>query len=314
MTTSSVAPKPGDLLLAWLSAKGRVSRPTVERACRAIARRFHPEFGDVRSSIHRLISPLTRIGHVEAVRGGYVVTPPTLCWTARSGAGMFIGARDQTLFRELVRRLGPRFVEEDPDGPWPSNWRATGDRAAIAEALAGLEIEIVEESGMRLLASLPTLEEAIVALNDAAPPSSEVRWEILEHQKGPSRWRWGLTDTLLVDDGLVRRRVDRGPKTWTIRRLGAWRRIDSSEKRAVAGWAELARQARPPLRYERGAARLSLPSCFLPPPLMVERPLIWASGTPPSGTSRRGLIHDAIEPERAEQVARILGLSLEIIE
>ena len=312
MTALGVTPKPGDLLLAWLSAKGRASRPTVERACRAIADRTNTCFGDGRSPIHRPVAPLTRIGHVEAVRGGYVVTPPTLCWTARTCVGMFIGARDQILFQELSHRLGPGFVAEDSAGPWPSTWRAIGDRGEIAGAIAGLAIEIVDEPGMRLLASLPTLEEAVASRSDAGPPSAEGRWEALVNLDGPARGGWEPTDPSLVKAGLVRRRVDRGPRTWMIRRGGAWRRLDSPEDRAVAGWAEFARLARPRLRYERGAARLSLPSWFLlPPPLMVERPLIWASGSPPAGVSRGLRTYDAIEPGRAEAVSRILGLALE---
>jgi hypothetical protein len=79
----------------------------------------------------------------------------------------------------------------------------------------------------------------------------------------------------------------------------------------VAWWAELARLVRPRLVYHLGSGRLRLPESRLPPPAMIERPLIWASGEPPGRDPRRRRTYEAIEPDRAAEVARVLGLQRE---
>ena len=86
---------------------------------------------------------------------------------------------------------------------------------------------------------------------------------------------------------------------------------DTPEERAVAWWAELARVGRHRLAYHHRTARLVLPASRFPPPLMVERPLIWASAGPPGRESMKSWTYQAIEPERAAAVARILGMPRE---
>ena len=300
--------RPTDLLLAWLSARGKVSRPTLDRACRVITEKFDARAADNRSPTHRLVAPLRRIGHVEEIsRGGWAVTPPTFCWTAQANRGMFIGAWDDSLRDELHQRLGASFLTTPADDPWPVTRSVAGDREAASAAVAELGIAEVDEPGMRLLASLPTLEEAIAAWPDAGQPSARSSWEIVEDRESG---RWKPADGVFVVDGLVRC-IDRQPRTWMIARSGTWRLIDSRERRAVAWWSELARLVRPRIGFDRGTGRLTLPASRLPPPVMVERPLIWASGEPPQGDSKRGWTYEAINPERAGEVARILGLELE---
>src|SRR3954471_11721715 len=106
MNASDVGPRPADRLLAWLSARGRASRPTVERACRSISGRFDPQRRGDRSPTYRYVEPLRRIGHIEEASGGLAVVPPTLCWTCRADWGVFVGARDGSLLDELRRRFG----------------------------------------------------------------------------------------------------------------------------------------------------------------------------------------------------------------
>lgn len=306
MISVEIKNRPSDLLLAWLSARGKVSRPTLDRACRVIAEKFDERVADDRSPTHRFVASLWRIGHVEEIAGGLAVVPPTLCWTSRPDRGVFIGARDESLRDELHRRLGPSFLTLHPDAPWPATWGVAGDREAASAAVAELGIAVVDEPGMRLLASLPTLEEAIAAWPDASRPSA-LSWEVVTD---PGRRQWRPVSGVFVVDGLVRR-TDRRPRTWMIARGGAWRLIDSPERRAVAWWSELARLGRPRIVFDRGTGRLTLPASLLPPPMMVERPLIWASGEPPQGDSKRGWTYEAIDPERAGEVARILDLELE---
>lgn len=274
MTESSVKASPSDVVLAWISARGRASTGAVDRACRVIAERFDStDFGE-RSTRHGYVQALRRIGHVEDVADGLAVVPATLCWTARLGHGMFIGARDEDLRKELPTRLGSRFVESHPDYPWPETWGVHGERASIESALAGLEIDVVDEPGMRLLASLPTLEDAIAKWSDSDRPTG--RWEYLA---APAWGTWKPSDDVWVEDGLIRT-LERRRRAWVILRGGVARRLDTPERRAVAWWSELARLGSPEvIRYEKSG--LQLPRCSLPPPSMVERPLIWASGGPP---------------------------------
>ena len=304
MTASGVESRPSDWLLTWLSARGRASRSTVDRASSAIAERFDPRFRGDRSSTHRYVESLRRIGHVEEIPGGLAVVPTTLCWTRRGGRGIVVGARDGFLLDELRLLLGPSFVASHPDSSWPATWGVAGDRDAVAASMAGLEIPVVDEPGMRLLASLPTLEEAIAAWPGSGQPSAISSWEVAVDG------RWSTAAEKFVVDGLIRR-TGRGPRAWMIERAGAWRRLRSPEERAVAWWAELARLGRHRLVYHRGTGRLVLPASPLPPPIIVERPLIWASAGPPGRDSRKRWIYEAIEPERAAGVARILGLPRE---
>ncbi|WP_076349592.1 hypothetical protein [Paludisphaera borealis] len=160
---------------------------------------------------------------------------------------------------------------------------------------------------MKLLASLPTLEDAIATWTDAGRISGLTQWEVAEvHGRG----RWSPTDGMGVENGLIRP-SGKGRRIWRIVRDGVGRFLDSPEKRAVAWWAELARTVQPNLGLDRKADRLLLPASRLPPPLMVERPLFWASGSPPSCDSTKRHSYEAIDPGRAGEVARILGLSLE---
>ena len=306
MIDVEIADRPSDLLLAWLSARGKVSQNILDRGCRVIAENFNSWVVGDRLPTHRLVAPLRRIGHAEQIGGGLVVVPPTLCWTSRPDRGVFVGARDESLRDDLKRLLGLSFVTSHSDASWPSTWGFTGDRETATTAVAELGIAMVDEPGMRLLASLPTLEEAIAAWPDEVHPSA-LSWEVATN---PSHSHWSRMDGVFVKDGLIRR-TDGRPRTWMIARAGSWRLIDSPERRAVAWWAELARLDRPRIVFNRGTGRLTLPARLLPPPVMVERPLIWASGEPPRGDSKRGWTYEAVDPERAGEVARILGLELE---
>lgn len=308
MTATGLDPRPSDWLLAWLSARGQVSRPTVDRACHAITERFDPQPRGHRSPSHRYVALLRRIGHLEEVPGGLAVVPTTLCWTCQANRGVFIGARDRSLLDELRRRFGPGFVVSHPVPPWPATWSVFGRREAVAAALDGLGVDTADEPGTRLLASLPTLEDAITAWPDLGPPSSLLRWEVAVDLR---RGGWFPSDDLWVDgDGLIRT-TGLGRRGWYILRGGITRPLDTPERRAVAWWAEMARRGRPRLVYQRGAGRLVLPESLLPPPVLVERPLIWASGMPPGRGSGKRRTYEAIDPDRASEVARVLGLQRE---
>jgi hypothetical protein len=304
---SGVESRPTDWLLRWLSARGRASRPTVDRACRAIAESFDPRVRDDRPPTSRYVEPLRRLGHIEEVKGGLAVVPTTFCWTRRGDRGLFVGARDGLLLDELRTRFGPWFDTSHPEHPWPATWCLAGEPQAVAETLAELGIAEVHEPGMRLLSSLPTLEDAIAAWPDAGGFSGFSRWEVAAN---PGRGHWALSDEVWLENGLVRP-SGRGRRAWMILRDGVGRLLDSAERRAVAWWAELARLGRPRLVYDHRTGFLRLPGSLLPPPAMVERPLIWASGEPPRRHSSKGRTYKAIEPERAAEVARVLGLRRE---
>jgi len=173
--------------------------------------------------------------------------------------------------------------------------------------LDGSGITVVDEPGVRLLASLPTLEDAINAWPDSGRPSALSRWEVAE---GRGRGGWVPADEVWVEDGLIRM-TGRGRRAWFVLRGGVGRLLDTPERRAVAWWAERARLSSPRLVYQRGSGRLVLPESLLPPPVLVERPLIWASGMPPGRDSRKRRTYETIDPGRAAEVARILGLQRE---
>ncbi|MHB1559604.1 MAG: hypothetical protein ACYC61_19320, partial [Isosphaeraceae bacterium] len=292
---------------AWISARGRASRPTIERAARAIAERFETRAAGDHVPVHRSVERLRRIGHVEWIPGGLVVVPPTLCWSRQHDRGLILGARDGILRGELHGRLGPQFEVSHPGAPWPETWRMCGEFEGISEGLADLGLDAIQEPGMRILASLPTLEEAIAEWPDDGRPSATVAWEVLT---SPDSGQWSPADDPWIKDGLLRSRDRR--RGWMIMRYGLGRRLDAPERRAVAWWAELVRQVRPRLDYHRDSERLTLPASLLPPPVMVERPLIWASGGPPRRDRSRRRIYEPIDPERASDVARVLGLRGEV--
>jgi|GEM_PF-6637462 len=309
MTAAGGAPRPSDRLLAWLSARGQASRPALDRACRALADRFDPSGGPARSPTFRYIEPLRRFGHVEAVSGGFAVVPPTICWMRRPNQGVFVGARDELLKDQLHRRLGPGFIVSRPNGAWPATWSVAGNCEAVASAIAELEVDVdvIHESGMRLLTSLPTLEDAIAKWPDVGSPSGLSTWEVAVDL---ARGLWRPAGGAWVDDALIRP-TGGGRRVWRILRGGVSRLLDSPEKRAVAWWAEMARLVRPRIGLCRTSDRLVLPASLLPPPVMVERPLIWASGLPPELAPNRKRNYEVINSERAGEVARVLGLSLE---
>ena len=304
MNSKSSESNPADLLLQWLSAKGKASRPTIMKATVAIDARFHP--GGKPSSFHHHLNPLRRIGHIEEIWGGYATVQSTLCWTNQPNKGLFLGARDGPLMEDLTKILGTRYEPKIHHEPWPTTWSANGDRVEISAALAGRGLIEVDEPGIRLLSSLPTLEEALSAWHDCGTTVND-SWEVAVDLK---RGRWSRLRGVWTEDGIVR-----SPKlprrVWMIARRGTIRPLDTTEKRAVAWWAEHARLGRPRLVYHRATRRLRLPESFLPPPLMIERPLIWASGEAPVRSAANELVYESIEPERVAQVSRILGIQQE---
>ena len=292
-------PGPVDQLLAWLSARGQVSRTSVDRACRVIADRSGWMLPGDRSPTHRCISTLVRLAHVEAVSGGFSVVPSSLLWSSQAEQGVLLGMRDEKLRTSLERYL----AISARGALWPSTWTIAGDRATAAAFMAERGIVLIDDPGLRLLAALPTLEEAIIAWPPAASPLGSVPSEVVADAR---LGHWVPLADLSVEVGLVRAVGVRG-RGWTILRGGSPRHLDTSERRAVGWWAELARVGRPPIGYHRPSGRLRLPASYLPPPVLIERPLIWASGQPPERQDRRW-IYQAIDHDRAIEVGRILGL------
>lgn len=298
-----------DTLLTWLSARGRASRATVWRACDLIQDRAGPGRSPDPGSMYRLVAALKRAGHVEERLGAVAVVPTTLCWTARPGRGIIIGARDASLRSALGDRLGPAFAVEPGGDGWPATWSLTGEREDVGAKLAGLDLGVTAEPGIALLDALPGLEEAIGRRPDAGRLARDGRGEVLAD---PLRLRWGPIAAGGVADGLIRT-PQGNRRAWGLVRGGIVRPLDSPEWRAIGLWAELARRGLARLGHDEGSGRLRLGPGPLPPPLLVERPLIWAVGRPPGRDAGRCWVYEGIGGRRAEAVARVLGLGAEAI-
>jgi hypothetical protein len=320
----STEPNPVEVLLRWLSARGSVGRATLEQACSAIAKRFEPECFARRYRgpywRRKYAGPLVRMGHVEGTSAeGVVVVPPTLLWRADErgdfGRGTFYGARDERLLGDLEDCLGPNFRREDSSGLRAATWVVDGDRADVTAKLNTVRpgLEILDEPGERLLAALPTLEQAIAALREVHEPASAVGMQVLTDPSSRSSggaWK-NLARGDLVSNGLIRREK-KGCGPWMIMRDGVARALRTSEERAVAWWAELSRIRGAHLTLHASGSQLELPASRLPLPVLVDRALSWADGHPPDfnrSDLRRG--YHSIARVRAQSAARVLGMMLE---
>ena len=173
------------------------------------------------------------------------------------------------------------FADEDATCLQAEIWTIDGLRPEVASKLQtlGFKLEIVDEPGDRLLVALPSLEEAIEAIREGQYPHANVELQRLSDPSSTSplgTWT-NLARGENMSDGVLRWKVP-GRSPWIIVRSEIARELRTYEERAIAWWAELARKERTRLIYHVDGARLALPASRLPPPVLVERALIWADG------------------------------------
>jgi len=323
-----------DLLLHWFSTRphGEASAVLVGDACAALGQRANELQGNNRQSYWRyhFLDPLYRLGHVEPVsRNKWAVLPPTVLWIGgkhREGEVHVYGARSRMLQEQLQKTWGQQFIVVPQDNG-PALWKWVGTRVDAADLARSTHSELYDERGDVLLATLPSLTEAVQHLRGWQLPATGERWEFFQVTSAPSggvSGRWVLLSGSHSLPPGVYRTVKQYPTTWVhvsatpdgqSRQAGL---LDpqNPDYRWIALSLELARKCRLCLRYETTTRTLTVPDLRVPLPVLVDRSLRLASGlcpTPDTHDSQRYLVFANIGRRRACHAARVLGLPLETV-
>jgi hypothetical protein len=321
-----------DLLLHWFSTRprGEASTALVTDACTALAQRANEAQVNERQSYWRyhFLDPLYRLGHVERVgQNKWAVCPPTVLWVGgkrQEGEVHLYGARSRILQEQLQKEWGQQLVVPQDKGP--ALWKWMGTRADAIELARSVHSELYEERGDVLLASLPSLADAVQHLHAWQLPTAGEHWEFFQVTSLPGggiSWDWvPLSGSHSLYPG-VYRTVEKYPTVWVyvssaLKNSMHARLLDlhNSDHRWIAQWLELARSHRLHLRYDTVSRTLEIPDVRVPLPVLVDRALRLASGMCPSLVThdpQRFLAFANIGCYRAHQAARVLGLRLEAI-
>ena len=320
-----------DLLLHWFSTRphGEASAVLVGDACAALGQRANELQGSNPQSYWRyhFLDPLYRLGHVEpAGRNKWAVLPPTVLWIGgkhQAGEVHMYGARSRML-QEQLQKTWEQFIVV-PQNNGPALWKWVGTRADAAELARSIHSELYDERGDVLLATLPSLIEAVQHLRNWQLPATGERWEFFQVTASPNggaSWRWvPLSRSYSLHPG-VYRTVKQYPTIWV--HVSASSDGHSRQARLlepqnpdhiwIAQWLELARKCRLCLQYETMTSTLKVPDLHVPLPMLVDRALRLASGICPTlvlHDSQRYLMFANVGGRRARQAARVLSLPLE---
>ena len=205
MTTSNLS-GPHDLLLAWLSARPEpsLSTTTLTLNCRRLAESTgmlaQVQGAEKLSQSHwryQLFDPLYRLGHVEQIaQDRWMLIPPVAIRTVvnenRSVLRLY-GARSTSLwqqFHTVFQTCGATLSQTGQDNG-PTRWQiemATDDVLAALEQ--ALSVEVYPDRSDELLASLPTLAQAIAHLEpcqfpqhgqwEQFCPASQLHWQPIQ--------------------------------------------------------------------------------------------------------------------------------------
>jgi hypothetical protein len=321
-----------DLLLHWFSTRphGEANAVLVGDACAALGQRANELRGNNRQSYWRyhFLDPLYRLGHVEPVgRNKWAVLPPTVLWMGgkrREGEVHIYGARSRMLQEQLQKTWEQFIVVPQDNGP--ALWTWVGTRTDAAEMAHSIHSKLSDERGEVLLATLPTLADAMQQLHAWQLPAPGKLWEFFQVTSSPSGGVSGHWVPLLghsLQSG-VYRTVKQHPTTWvhvsaTVDGHSKQARLldpQNPDHRWVALWLELAHKGRLCLQYKTTTRTLVVPDVRVPLPVLVDRALRLASGTCPtllSHDSQRYLMFANIGRRRACQAARVLSLPLETV-
>lgn len=302
----------GDLLLRWASCyqeirAGRV-QVAAERLCAPPVEmeRNDPRMAPYLRSAKRLMRNLVRIGHIEELCSTrFRMVPPTLV-ALESNQFVVTGARSELLRGKLTQASGISMLPPMPQHEGPAVWQMIGKYEAISSAADALGLTVTRDRGADLLASLPCLFDTLTG----APPDdisdSAERWN---HYAPIGKPQW-LRGTMDRNTAGIYRTV-RKPHQWYMRPADAEPtiRLNTPERLVAAAWFLL--KGKVSLQYAGNSRVLSVPAIGYRLPLLVDRALILASGRLPEWRSNHWDYFD-INPERANQIARILGAQAKV--
>lgn len=300
---------PADLLLSWLTDRERVSAAVLQRGCDHLCRRFAGS--DVIRELSRqriwkrsLVYHLLRLGHVERGADGSVsVCPPTLIMMS-NGEAHWYGARTPGL-QEEFRKCGLK-INKERQTRIPALFRVVGTPGAIEEAASQCECRLQWERGMEVLRSLIPLSQLL----DGCRTSSDVcsqEWECyVPDAKRAPQWKKARE----FEAGNLYQQPHSHPRRFCwITRDRDKVRIEPGIQLEAAQWQAVLCHAR--LFYDPTRQELSI---LAAPrlPILVERPLLLASGLDTRREKGRGRVYCSITLQRATEVARIVGINLTI--
>lgn len=300
----------GDLLLKWVSCfhELRVARvqAAAERLCAPPVpmSRDDRRIAPYRRSAQRLLRNLVRLGHLEELTAErFRTVPPTI--VASEGERHFLtGARSDGLLKSLASFPGVSVLPAASQLDGPATCRVVGTAEAVVAAASELQIKVARERGRDLLASLPRLADTLTGAPSEGIPDNSERWD---PDTPTRRSRWSRIKIDGHAPGLYR--SIRKPHTWYIRAADGAQttRLNTTERRVAAAW--FLRRGKVRVEYASKVRELAVPAIGLPS--LVDRGLILASGRLPEWRSHSWIYFD-IDPDRARQLARIVGAPIEM--
>lgn len=307
-----------DLLLQWMSTRGRVSLKTFDEACKSLGKRQTLEKGDALSAKvwrYRLGDSLYRLGHVEFdLRSrSCVIVPSMILWQKQEEgtcAGWLYGARDESLWNTMIDRFGSS-CDRLPQSDGPEVWSIKASQESIRFFADRMNLLCFQERGKDLLASLPSL--ASVMANLVYEPIPSGKWEHLVLSRVAE---WKSIDHP-AEEGLYRR-TDKPQKPGYYVREGKATELRSLESKRIARWYTLSTGGGWRIRYRPDKKQLEIPGIHsdqpsLTLPVLLDRALCMASGSCPTlDESRSYTVYENIDRGRADELARILGMRMTV--
>ena len=242
----------------------------------------------------------------------------------QAGEAHVYGARSTTLWQKLHQTFGEQLRGiSQPNGPML--WQLTGTRDKAIELAHALGSEMHEERGEVMLASLPSLAEAVLYFKDWVLPDPREGLEFFQVRRSRHHGIVGRWVDMPRNQALrpgVYRTASGYPARWVHIShksdcAGLQARVldeRNPEHGLVACWFELAGSGQLSLKYDTTAKTLAIPATRVPLPILVDRALRLASGTSPDRIGHEHgpyLVYKHIASSRAHQAGRVLGLSVE---
>jgi hypothetical protein len=287
-----------DLLLAWLSTVGRAGYAQARRAAESV----EPDSICMGQAVERGLGELCRAGHIEREKDHWRIVATTLIW--RRTCGELYGARDAILAETLLNE-GVSLARVTTE-LGAEVWRIVGDRLTVEIICERLGIRFCNDRSDQLLAALPSAHTALLAV----PPL------IRRNVPIDRSWQQFLAAGVW---GTERARCDLGMGLWRSRSPlpfiylwqeadGSIRRLDRAEHRWLARWVVVAKGTN--VRIDNmGLAVPQYPRL----PVLIDRSLRIASGGYVQKLDQ-DYFYPGIDVARAAEIARILGVSLQLRE
>lgn len=290
---------PCDTLLYWLSARGQVGDLKLREACK----RLQSEPEQARRLYYGAGRSMVALGHLEKnempLTNHRWLTLPPYGIQLSNGEILLMGARLPQWRQLLEADSNVGFhMQPQPEDTGPQRWSVKCIPTWLETHLSWR----APERGLDLLASLPSLDQAVRSFPKATATSVTMQHYDFKRRE----WR---TCRDMTHAGLYCKK-DQAFGVWFLVQEDFVVEARRREQKSILFWWQKTRRRNFRLAYSQAAAELTLSSGPYPLPLLLDRALRSASGLCPLYDSGHW-IYSQIDLPRAQRVSDILEARLE---